>query len=154
MISFIELEFEIILIAISLSIIYGLSPITYKLLIINNDISFESYLLLSTTILFICTLFYSFLFHDHSKIFIEISKINIWILLLFIINVFIVAFISQILFHYAIKKTPNISIFTIITGFYPIITLLLSILLLKEKLSLKMFIGFLIAIIGIIIMTY
>ena len=43
MISF-NIEFEILLIAISLSIIYGLTPITYKLLVLNNNISFESYL--------------------------------------------------------------------------------------------------------------
>jgi drug/metabolite transporter (DMT)-like permease len=153
MISF-NIEFEILLIAISLSIIYGLTPITYKLLVLNNNISFEAYLLLSTTILFICTLFYSFIFNDHSKVFTEISKINIWILLLFIINVFILTFISQMLFHYALKNTNEISIFTIITGFYPLITIILSIFVLKEKLSLKIFIGFLIALIGIIVMTY
>jgi drug/metabolite transporter (DMT)-like permease len=153
MISF-NIEFEILLIAISLSIIYGLTPITYKLLVLNNNISFESYLLLSTTILFICTLFYSLIFNDHSRVFTEISKINVWILLLFIINVFILTFISQILYHYALKNTSKISIFTIITGFYPLITIILSILVLKEKLSLKMFIGFLIALIGIIVMTY
>jgi len=153
MISF-NIEFEILLIAISLSIIYGLTPITYKLLVLNNNITFESYLLLSTTILFICTLFYSLIFNDHSRVFTEISNINVWILLLFIINVFILTFISQMLFHYALKNTNEISIFTIITGFYPLITIILSILVLKEKLSLKIFIGFLIALIGIIVMTY
>lgn len=154
MISYIKLEIQIILIAISIAILYGISPITYKLLVINNNISFELYILLSTFILFICALCYSLLFNEHSKIFIEISKINIRLLLLIIIYVIIVVFTTQLLFYYAIKKSSNISIFTIITGFYPIITLLLAILILNEKISLKIFIGFLIVIIGIIIMTY
>ena len=147
----IELELDILLIAISLAVIYAISPITHKLLIIDSNISFETYLILSTFILFICSIFYSFVFHNYIDIFTEISKINTGILLLFIINVFVISFISQLLFHYGLKKTTHISLFTIITGFYPLITMLLSILFLQEKLSFKILIGFIISMIGIII---
>jgi drug/metabolite transporter (DMT)-like permease len=148
---FFELELDILLIAISLAVIYGISPITHKLLIIDYDISFESFLLLSTFILFICSLFYSLMFHNYYDVFKEISKINTWILLLFIVNIFIISFISQLLFHYALKKTTKITLFTIITGFYPLITMLLSLLFLKEKITFKIFGGFIIAMIGIVI---
>lgn len=148
---FVELELDILLIAISLAVIYGISPITHKLLIIDYDISFESFLLLSTFILFICSLFYSLMFHNYYEVFKEISKINTWILLLFIVNIFIISFISQLLFHYALKKTTKITLFTIITGFYPLITMLLSLLFLKEKITFKILGGFIIAMIGIVI---
>ena len=85
-----EIEFEIILIAICVTFIYGFSPITYKLLVIDNNIKFETYLF----------------------------KI------------------------------------TIIIGLYPIITLILSVLILNEKINLKTFIGFILALIGITIIFY
>jgi drug/metabolite transporter (DMT)-like permease len=147
----IAIEFNILLIAISLAVIYAIAPITYKLLVIHNNISFETYLLLSTFILFLCSLFYSFMFHNYIDILTEITKISSDLLLLFIINIFIVSFISQILFHYAIKHTSKLSLFTIITGFYPLITMILSILFLKEQISFKILFGFVISMIGIII---
>ena len=147
---FINIELNIFLIAISLAIIYAIAPITYKILVIHNNISFETYLLLSTFILFICSLFYSFMFHNYIDILTEITKISSD-LLLFIINIFIVSFVSQILFHYAIRHTSKISLFTIITGFYPLITMILSILFLKEQISFKLLLGFVISMIGIVI---
>ena len=121
------------------------------MLVIHNNISFETYLLLSTFILFICSLFYSFMFHNYIDIITEITKISSDLLLLFIINIFIVSFISQILFLYAIKHTSKISLFTIITGFYPLITMILSFLFFREKITLKILLGFVISMIGIII---
>jgi len=147
----ISIELNILLIAISLGVIYAIAPITYKILVIHNNISFETYLLLSTFILFLCSLFYSFMFHNYIDILTEITKISSDLLLLFIINIFIVSFISQILFHYSIKHTSKLSLFTIITGFYPLITMILSILFLKEKISFKILLGFVISMIGIII---
>jgi drug/metabolite transporter (DMT)-like permease len=147
----INIEVNILLIAISLAVIYAIAPITYKILVIHNNISFETYLLLSTFILFMCSLFYSFMFHNYLDIFKEISKIKFYLLLLFIINIFVVSFISQVLFHYAIKHTTRVSLFTIITGFYPLITMILSLLFLKEKISFKILLGFVISMIGIMI---
>ena len=147
----IAIELNILIIAISLAVIYAIAPITYKLLVIHNNISFETYLLLSTFILFLCSLFYSLMFHNYIDVLTEITKISSDLLLLFIINIFIVSFISQLLFHYAIKHTSKISLFTIITGFYPLITMILSILFLKEQISFKILLGFAISMIGIII---
>ena len=149
--NFINIELNIFLIAISLAVIYAIAPITYKILVIHNNISFETYLLLSTFILFICSLFYSLMFHNYIDILTEITKISSNLLLLFIINIFIVSFVSQILFHYAIKHTTKLSLFTIITGFYPLITMILSILFLKEQISFKLLLGFVISMIGIVI---
>jgi transporter family protein len=149
--NFINIELNIFLIAISLAVIYAIAPITYKILVIHNNISFETYLLLSTFILFLCSLFYSLMFHNYIDILTEITKISSDLLLLFIINIFIVSFISQLLFHYAIKHTTKLSLFTIITGFYPLITMILSILFLKEQISFKILLGFVISMIGIII---
>jgi len=149
--NFINIELNIFLIAISLAVIYAIAPITYKILVIHNNISFETYLLLSTFILFICSLFYSFMFHNYIDIITEITKISSDLLLLFIINIFVVSFISQVLFHYAIKHTTRVSLFTIITGFYPLITMILSILFLKEQISFKILLGFVISMIGIMI---
>jgi drug/metabolite transporter (DMT)-like permease len=149
-----EIEFEIILIAICVTFIYGLSPITYKLLVINNKIKFETYLFISSIIFFISTMIYIFFFHDFNEIYNQVANYNSSLLLLLVINVFIVSFFSQILYCYILDNVDKVHKITIIIGLYPIITLILSVLVLNEKINLRTLIGFIIAIIGISIIFY
>ena len=64
-----DIEFEIILIAICVTFIYGFSPITYKLLVIDNNIKFETYLFITAIIFFFSTLIYIILYHNLNDIY-------------------------------------------------------------------------------------
>lgn len=149
-----DIEFEIILIAICVTFIYGFSPITYKLLVINNKIKFETYLFISSIIFFFSTLLYILIFHNFDDIYNQIINFNGSLLLLIIANIFIVSFFSQILYCYIIENINTISKITIIIGLYPIITLILSVLILNEKITPKILTGFILALIGITIIFY
>lgn len=149
-----NIEFEIILIAICVTFIYGFSPITYKLLVINNNIKFETYLFITSIIFFFSTLIYILVFHNINNIYNQIINFNGNLLLLIITNIFIVTFFSQILYCYILENINTVSKITIIIGLYPIITLMLSILILNEKINTKTIIGFILALIGITIIFY
>ena len=149
-----EIEFEIILIAICVTFIYGFSPITYKLLVIDNNIKFETYLFITSIIFFFSTLIYILVFHDFNIIYNQINNSNGSLILLIIVNIFIVTFFSQILYCYILENIKTVHKITIIIGLYPIITLILSVLILNEKINLKTFIGFILALIGITIIFY
>lgn len=149
-----DIEFEIVLIAICVTFIYGFSPITYKLLVIDNNIKFETYLFITSIIFFLSTMIYILIFNDFTLIYNQISNFKSSLLLLLIINIFIVTFFSQILYCYILQNINTVSKVTIIIGLYPIITLILSILILNEKINLKTLIGFILAIIGISIIFY
>lgn len=149
-----EIEFEIILIAICVTFIYGFSPITYKLLVIDNNIKFETYLFITSIIFFFSTLIYILVFNDFNEIYSQIINFNASLLLLIIINIFIVTFFSQILYCYVLQNIDKVHKITIIIGLYPIITLILSVLILNEKITFKTLIGFILALIGISIIFY
>jgi len=149
-----DIEFEIILIAICVTFIYGFSPITYKLLVIDNKIRFETYLFISSIIFFFSTLLYILIFHNINDIYNQIINFNGNLLLLIICNIFIVTFFSQILYCYILENINTVSKITIIIGLYPIITLILSVLILNEKITPKILTGFILALIGITIIFY
>ena len=149
-----DIEFEIILIAICVTFIYGFSPITYKLLVIDNNIKFETYLFITSIIFFFSTLIYILIFNDFNEIYSQIINFNGSLLLLIIINIFIVTFFSQILYCYVLQNIDKIHKITIIIGLYPIITLILSVLILNEKITIKTYIGFILALIGITTIFY
>lgn len=149
-----DIEFEIILIAICVTFIYGFSPITYKLLVIDNNIKFETYLFITSIIFFFSTLIYILIFNDFNEIYSQIINFNGSLLLLIIINIFIVTFFSQILYCYVLQNIDKIHKITIIIGLYPIITLILSVLILNEKITFKILMGFILALIGISIIFY
>jgi drug/metabolite transporter (DMT)-like permease len=147
-----ELEFDILIIAVALAFLYGLSPIAYKLIIINNKISFDIYLILSSMMLFVFSLMYSMLFHKKFNLIREINSINPLTVLYFSFYIFFVVFISQLLFHIAIEKTTKLALFTLITSLYPIITIVLSLLVYNKKVSMKIVLGFLVSMLGLYIM--
>lgn len=149
-----DIEFEIILIAICVTFIYGFSPITYKLLVVDNNIKFETYLFITSIIFFFSTLIYILFFQDFNNIYNQIINFNGSLLLLIIVNIFIVTFFSQILYCYILQNINKVHKITIIIGLYPIITLILSVLILNEKINLKTLVGFILAIIGITIIFY
>lgn len=149
-----DIEFEIILIAICVTFIYGFSPISYKLLVINNNIKFETYLFITSIIFFFSTLIYILVFHNFNDIYNQINNFNGSLILLIIINIFIVTFFSQILYCYVLENINAVSKITIIIGLYPIITLILSVLILNEKITIKTYIGFILALIGITTIFY
>jgi hypothetical protein len=147
-----ELEVDILIIAVALAFLYGLSPIAYKLIIINNKISFDIYLILSSMMLFVFSLMYSMLFHKKFNLIREINNINPLTVLYFSLYIFFVVFISQLLFHIAIEKTTKLALFTLITSLYPIITIVLSLLVYNKKVSMKIVLGFLVSMLGLYIM--
>ena len=149
-----DIEFEIILLSICVTFIYGFSPITYKLLIIDNNVNFETYLLITSIILFLSTLIYILIFYNFNNIYNEIISFNGNLLLLIIVNIFIVTFFSQILYFYIVKNVDKVHKITIIIGLYPIITLILAVLILNEKITFRTLVGFILALIGITIIFY
>ena len=69
----------------------------------------------------------------------------------FALYIFFILFTSQLLFYIAIKKTNNVALFTTITGLYPIITIVLSLLIYNKTVSMKVILGFLLSVIGVYI---
>lgn len=149
-----DIEFELVLIAICITFIYGFSPITYKLIVIDNNIHFETYLFITSVIFFLLTISYILVFHNFNDIYTQIINFDTNILLLIIVNIFVVTFFTQILYCYVLRNITKVSKVMIIIGLYPIITLILSVLILNEKITLKTLIGFILALIGISIIFY
>ena len=96
-----NIELDIILIGISLAFLYGLSPVVYKIIIINNNISFDIYLILSSLLLLIFSLLFSIIFNKKINIINEIYKINGTTVVYFALYIFFYSIYFSITFLYS-----------------------------------------------------
>ena len=78
----------------------------------------------------------------------DLIKYKTYIPLLAFIALFSV-YIANLLYVVALQNKVNINILTIITGLYPVITIIFSYIILKEKITIKAIIGYLFIILGI-----
>lgn len=131
--------------------IEGIIPVIIKLYL--TLIPYNLILLLLNIISLIFIIFYIFFFKPND-IKEGYTNLNYKILIIIILISFFGTFLGRIFFLKTIKDNDNISIFLIIMSLYPMITIIASYFLLKERISNRQLIGYLLIIIGIYFLLY
>lgn len=131
--------------------IEGIIPVIIKLYL--TIIPYSLILLLSQILglFFIITYIFFFKQNDIKEGYLNI---NYKILIIIIIISFFGTFLGKIFFLKTIKDNDNISIFLIIMSLYPMITIIASYFLLKERITNRQLLGYLLIIIGICFLLY
>jgi drug/metabolite transporter (DMT)-like permease len=131
--------------------IEGIIPVIIKLYL--TLIPYNLILLLLNIISLIFIIFYVFFF-KLSEIKEGFINLNYKLLLIIILISFFGTFLGRIFFLKILNENDNISILLIIMSLYPVITIIASYFLLKEKITNKQLIGYLLIIIGIYFLLY
>lgn len=117
--------------------------------IMTQKVSNEFIMLISAIVYIITVLTYILI--RKPQVFNEIVINHKYILILGL-TTFFGLFVVNFLYLHAVKTTNNVNLVSIIMAIYPVITLILSYIFLKEYLSFNGLIGFFIIIFGIIIL--
>ena len=133
--------------AFLITFIWGISPVIVKYAIHHGNIPTYLILFIQGFIFFIASLIYILIF-KFNNIKDDLIKYKTYIPLLAFIALFSV-YIAHLLYVVALQNKVNINILTIITGLYPVITIIFSYIILKEKITIKAIIGYLFIILGI-----
>jgi len=140
-----------IFLAFIIIIIWGIVPIFFKYIIKHKDL--PSYIIIFIESIVFLTIISLYIIFFKSDVFIrDLYNHRVFIYLLIILAIFI--FFSKVLYLYAHEMGVNINILTIILSLYPVITIILAYLFLKEELPLNAFIGFFFILIGIVAIFY
>lgn len=131
--------------------IEGIVPVIIKLYL--TLIPYNLILLLLNIISLFFIIFYVFFF-KLSEIKEGFINLNYKLLLIIILISFFGTFLGRIFFLKILNENDNISILIIIMSLYPVITIIASYFLLKEKITNKQLIGYLLIIIGIYFLLY
>jgi drug/metabolite transporter (DMT)-like permease len=131
--------------------IEGIIPVIIKIYL--SLIPYELILLLSQIIglFFIITYIFFFKPKDIKE---GYTNLNYQLLIIIILISFFGTFLGKIFFLKTIKDNDNISIFLIIMSLYPMITIIASYFLLKERITKRQLLGYLLIIIGICFLLY
>jgi drug/metabolite transporter (DMT)-like permease len=133
--------------AFLITFIWGISPVIVKYAIHHGNIPTYLILFIQGFIFFIASLIYILIF-KFNNIKDDLIKYKTYIPLLAFIALFSV-YIANLLYVVALQNKVNINILTMITGLYPVITIIFSYIILKEKITMKAIIGYLFIILGI-----
>jgi len=134
-----------IILAFFVAIFWGISPVINKIILI--DVSYHTIIFISGLTFFISSLFYCYIYKKQISIDLEIHKNKI---IYIVIVAFFSLFLANLFYYNAIKYTNNVAIITSITALYPLITLILSYLILNEKMSLFNLLGIILIVIGVL----
>lgn len=129
----------------------GITPVILKLYL--TLIPYNLILILSQ---FLGLIFISFyvLFFKSNEIFEGYKSLNFRLLIVLVLIAFFSSFLSKVFFLKTLNDNDNISILLIIMSLYPIITIIGSYFLLKERLTYLQILGYFFIIIGICFLLY
>lgn len=129
------------------AMLWGIAPVVYRKLV--HQVSYGFILIVSSIVYMLCVTVYVFLFNRH-EVMNDFANHPDKIPVL-ACTAFFALFIANMFYIYSIRKTHNINIVTIISALYPIVTLILASILLKENLSIVGLFGFGLIVLGMII---
>ena len=121
--------------AFFITLIWGLSPVIIKYAIHHGNIPTYLIIFIQSFIYFIASLIYIIIF-KYKNIKDDIIKHKTYIPLLAFISLFSL-YIANILYVLALQNNVNINVLTMIIGLYPIITIIFSYIILKEKITMN-----------------
>lgn len=132
--------------AFIIAFLWGLSPVLFKFIIQKNIppyiiIFIQAFVYLCASIIYIAL-------YKNDKIYEDLSQNINFVPFLIIISLSV--YMANVLYLYALEKQGNVNIMAIIISLAPLITILFSYLILREKASSKIYIGFFIIFVGLI----
>lgn len=135
--------------AFIIAFIWGLSPVLVKYLIKNNNIPTYIIILIQSIIYALASILY-IIIYKIDYIYNDINTHKKHIPLLALISLLSV-YIANVLYIYIISKGISINIISIIISLYPIITFIFAYFILNETITINTLMGFLLIIMGLII---
>jgi len=129
----------------------GITPVILKLYL--TIVPYNLILLISQILGLFFIIFY-ILFFKQNDIKEGYKNLNMKLLIVLILIAFFSSFLSKVFFLKTLNDNDNISIFLIIMSLYPIITIIASYFLLKERISNRQLLGYFLIIIGIYFLLY
>jgi transporter family protein len=142
---------NLIYLVLIIAVIWGVVPVFFKYIIKHKDLPFYLILFIQPIIFLFIIISYIILYKR--DVFIkDIYEHRNYVYLLILSSILI--FTSKVLYLYALKMGINVSVMTIILTLYPVITIILAYLFLRENLPFNALIGFMFIVIGMIFIFY
>lgn len=146
---------DIMVMSLTISALYGISPLLHKYVIDSYNINSYTMMLISSTVFFACSLICYVFYKDIVKNDVKTLKTHTHILILLLLSAFFSVFIANLLYFKVLHKANTKSyIVSSLIFTSPLFTLLLSYLLIKESIKLTAVLGVILVVSGIVVISY
>jgi drug/metabolite transporter (DMT)-like permease len=147
------MKIPVFVVALIVATLWGVAPVVHRYMLTRHEPPYYLILLISSTVYMvsivswvICTRSLETVKADFKKL----GNMNIAILAL---TSFFALFIANILYLYATKHASQLALVNVLFSLYPILTMLLAWLVLRESVSWKFLVGFGLVMVGVWIMV-
>jgi transporter family protein len=132
--------------AIIIVFIWGISPVLFKYFLHKNT---PSYLIIffQSLVYLVSSLIYILI--SKRNTFIQDLKQNVSYIPFLVIISFFSVYIANVLYIYGLENKGNVSIMSIIIALTPVITMIFAYIIFREKLQMKVYIGFFVIFVGL-----
>lgn len=131
------------------AVLWGISPIVHKHVLQHVS---GSFILLISAITYLISVFAYIYIWKTKEVYNDFKNGGVVYVPLLALTTFLGFFLTNLIYLYAVKYAPNINIVVVITALYPVITLIIASLWLKEYLSVMGLIGFALIVCGVTLM--
>lgn len=142
---------NLIFLVLIITVIWGIIPVFFKYIIKHKDLPFYLILFIEAIVFLFIIIIY-ILFYKSDVFIKDIYEHRNYVYLLILSSSLI--FASKVLYLYALKMGINVNVMTIVLTLYPVITIILAYLFLREKLPFNALIGFMFIVMGMMFIFY
>lgn len=133
--------------AFIIAFFWGISPVLFKFILKKNMPSYIIIFILAFVYL-LSSVIYIIIYEKNN--FYKDLNTNINYIPFLVVLLFFTGYLTRFLYLFALENNANVNIMSLITSLAPIVTLIASFLILREKITTNVLIGFLIIFIGLL----
>jgi len=133
--------------AFIIAFFWGISPVLFKFILKKNIPSYIIIFILAFVYL-LSSVIYIIIYEKNN--FYKDLNTNINYIPFLVVLLFFTGYLTRFLYLFALENNANVNIMSLITSLAPIVTLIASFLILREKITTNVLIGFLIIFIGLL----
>jgi len=133
--------------AFIIAFFWGISPVLFKFILKKNIPSYIIIFILAFVYL-LSSVIYIIIYEKNN--FYKDLNTNINYIPFLVVLLFFTGYLTRFLYLFALENNANVNIMSLIVSLAPIVTLIASFLILREKITTNVLIGFLIIFIGLL----
>lgn len=133
--------------------LWGISPVIHRFLLKYKGISQELVLIVSSITYFVAVLIYTLVRRGAPSLLRE-ARAHTYAIPILATTTLLALFFSNIVYLNVVKNTKDLNISNLVMAMYPLVTLVLAALFLKESMNPKTAIGFFMVLAGLAVIIY
>lgn len=143
---------NVLVLAVFVAMLWGVVPVVHRYMFVHHEPPYYLILMVSCTVYLISVMLWILMTRSVKTVMMDVRKLGWRNIAILASTSFFALFIANIMYLHVVKHTSQLALANVIFAMYPIVTLTLAWLILKEAVTWKFVVGFILVLIGVTVM--